>query len=485
MTDFYDGLTIRTLATPGLGDRSYLAIADGWAIAVDVQRDLDRVEQILDDEGARLGAVLETHLHNDYLTGGLVLARRHGAEYIVPEGPKLGYSATRAVDGLTIRRGPLTVRGIDAPGHTDAHTVYSVHIDDGAPQAAFTGGSLLLGATGRSDLLGTDRFDTLARQQYWSVRRLARLLGGDARILPTHGFGSFCAAGALTASADTVAAQLAVNPAYLLSEDEFVADMRDRLGDYPTYYAFMGAWNTGGVRTADMPSVPAVDASALTQWDGPGRLVVDVRARRRWSDGHVPGSVSIDAAGPVATWLGWIAPIDTSVVLVAETPEQRDGAARELHRIGFDDIAGAYVSRDLAGVDDVRPALRATFSGLAKAFSDSADPLVLDVRETAEWRTGHVAGAIHVPAHDIAATFDGALPRETPWVYCAAGLRSTIATSQLLRLGVEAVAVDDAIDRAAAAGVPWCDGVACSDYLCTSALAAPAAAGSALASVGV
>lgn len=220
-----NGVIIHTLETPSLGDRSYLAIHDGWAVAVDVQRDLDRVESVLHEQRAHLGAVVETHIHNDYLTGGLVLARRYGAEYAVPSGPRLGYSATRVQEGSPIMVGSMTLRAINAPGHTDAHAAYSLHIADGHAAAAFTGGSLLLGATGRTDLLGREYAESLARRQYWSVRRLARILGGDAVVLPTHGFGSFCVAGSSVPSGDTIAEQLDANPAYLLTEDEFVTDL--------------------------------------------------------------------------------------------------------------------------------------------------------------------------------------------------------------------------------------------------------------------
>ncbi|HQF69865.1 MAG TPA: methyltransferase domain-containing protein, partial [Promineifilum sp.] len=117
-------------------------------------------------------------------------------------------------------------RSIATPGHTDAHAAFSVHVEDGSAAYAFTGGSLLLGATGRSDLLGRDKAEGLARQQHWSVRRMARLLAPETRIMPTHGFGSFCVAGSPVSSGDTVADQLSVNPAYLLGERVAVARRR-------------------------------------------------------------------------------------------------------------------------------------------------------------------------------------------------------------------------------------------------------------------
>jgi glyoxylase-like metal-dependent hydrolase (beta-lactamase superfamily II)/rhodanese-related sulfurtransferase len=473
----HSDLGIRTIATPGLGDRSYVVIHEGWAVAIDVQRDIARIEDLLRDERAQLGAVLETHLHNDYLTGGLALSRRHGAEYVVPAGPRLGYSATRAVDGLPITVGALTLRTIDSPGHTDAHSAYALSIEGGPVTHAFTGGSLLLGATGRSDLLGTDLAEGLARKQYWSVRRMARLLGGSARIMPTHGFGSFCVAGSPTPSGETVDEQLSVNPAYLLSEEDFIVESLARCGAYPKYYAFMGPRNAGGVLNNEAP-VPEVGAAVVLDAEDNGVLVVDIRPRAEWAADHVRGSVSVDASGALATWLGWVAPIDRRVVLLAESREAGDDAVTELRRIGFDEIVGVHVATRLDHLPDGNrtSTQRVDFIDLAAELDDGARPVVIDTREDNEWRQGHVAGSIHVAAHAIEAAFADALPLTTPWLYCGAGFRAAIAASILERLGGSAVVIDDAVSRAEQVDVPWCSGEGCSDNLCTRDVAATVSA---------
>lgn len=459
-------LTLHTLSTASLGNRSYLVAADGWAVAVDVQRDIDRVEQIIDGHGLRLGAVLETHVHNDYVSGGLALARRHGAEYVVPHGPALGYSATRVRDADEIVSGPVRVRVLDTPGHTDAHATYAV---GGADRTlAFTGGSLLFGASGRTDLLGEDRAEDLARRQYWSVRRLARLLGGDALVCPTHGFGSLCSPGLPSGHGDTVADQLEHHPAFLLNEDDFVTDLLAQCGPFPTYYRQMAPRNAGGDRHAGrFPYVPRLTGvvDLLCHEDA---LVLDLRPRDRWAAEHLPGSLAIDARVAVATWFGWTSPLDGPVVLVTETQTEADDAVRELHRIGVDDIRGALVTCSLPlGPDDLANTATRSFADLAEEMA-AHEPLVVDVREPHEWRAGHVHGAVHLPAHRIPA--DPILSREAPWVYCAAGFRATIAASLLERAGVGSVVVDDDLTTAPAAGVPWCPGDSCSDELCLADL---------------
>ncbi len=454
-----------TLETPALGDRSYLAVADGWAVAVDVQRDIDRVERLLDARGLRLATVVETHIHNDYVTGGLALARRHRAEYVVPAGPRLAYTATRTEEDVLIPAGPFSLRAVDTPGHTDAHAAYSLSIGDDV--AAFTGGSLLLGGAGRTDLLGSEHAESLARRQYWSIRRLTRLLPAESILYPTHGFGSFCVAGEASGGDAHLFAQMSLNPAFHLSEDEFVEHMLGSLGAYPSYYPSMAPRNVGGPTESDLTAPPPVDADLLVeQVAADDRIqIIDVRTREAYAAAHIPASFHVSTTGPIATWLGWVLPIDTPLALVAETDDEVALAQRELSLIGFDDLRCACVA----------PTTQTTASTTRRTFADLADAdnaLVLDVRERAEWVRGHIPGAVHVPVHELpTADLDSLLtPGAEAWVHCAIGHRAGLAVSLLERRGVAAIWLDDALTNA----VPdLCDDLSCGSQCRTSTHAVP------------
>lgn len=461
-------ISVTTIDTAGLGNRSYVADADGWAVAVDVQRDLDRVEAVLERRGARLAVVVETHVHNDYVTGGPALARRHGARYVVPVGPALRFPADRVLSGEEIQAGPLLLRTIAAPGHTDTHTVYTLHAGHEPADAAFTGGSLLLGGSGRTDLLGIERAEELARQQYWTVRRLARLLPGRARLLPTHGFGSFCLAGeAVPTEGDTLADQLTVNPAYLLDEDSFVADLLSRLGPVPAYFSAMADRNIAGPLAADLAAPPLLTLEQVARLAAAGTWVVDVRPREQYAAAHVPGSISVDAAGALATWTGWVVPRDEPIVLVATDEEQLARAQRELTRIGVDHVAGALLVTTLPLLS--RGSLRRVgFREVARANARPDQPALLDVRNDQEWRTGHVRGARHLPAYDAGTADLSRTGGSNPWVYCGVGFRASVAASLLQRRGLEPVIVDADLLTAAAEGVLWCEASTCPDDRCTA-----------------
>lgn len=460
-----DPVELITLETPGLGNRSYVAIADGWAVAIDVQRDLDRVQEVLVSRGVQLAAVAETHIHNDYVTGGLALARHWDAEYIVPEGPRLSFDARRAGDGESVKAGPVNLRIIDSPGHTDAHSSYSLHVGDAPALAAFTGGSLLLGGTGRTDLLGWDRAPELAVKQYWTARRLARLLPPQARLLPTHGFGSHCLAGdAVKCDTDMLADQLEINPAFLLDEQAFVEDMLNRVGPIPPYFPMMAPRNVAGPKKANLSPPRMLGAATLAQLAEAGETVIDVRTRGTYGEGHLPGSLSIDAAGSVATWTGWVADVDAPIAVVAEDLEQLAYVQRELSRIGVDQLVGAHIGPLHDADVELATSQITDFRTVSRIVRSRKPVSFVDVRDCAEWAKGHIRGAVHAPVYEVV---DTQLP-ENPYLYCGIGFRASIASSLLARQGVDSIIIDDSIARARKT-LPWCESDECTDGRCAYA----------------
>ena len=163
-------MQIDVISTEELGDRSYVVSDGTTAVVVDPQRDLDRVEAVLERLGVTCGLVVETHIHNDYVTGGFELARRHGCPYVVSADDEVAFERHAVRDGETLTAGGLTVRALSTPGHTDTHLAYVVTdaAQDGTP-AVFTGGSLLYGSVGRTDLVDVDRTDELTRAQFHSA----------------------------------------------------------------------------------------------------------------------------------------------------------------------------------------------------------------------------------------------------------------------------------------------------------------------------
>ena len=219
---------ITTIETPSLGDRSYLVTDGTVALVVDPQRDIDRVLALTGSRGIAVTHVFETHIHNDYLTGGLALARATGAAYHVNAADEVAFDRVPVADGDEVDVGAsMRVRVIATPGHTFTHLAYALEdTATGEVVAVFTGGSLLHGSTGRPDLLGAEHAPALAAAQHASARRLAATLPGQAVVYPTHGFGSFCAATLPGADGFTIGEERHANPALTLDEDSYVTDRK-------------------------------------------------------------------------------------------------------------------------------------------------------------------------------------------------------------------------------------------------------------------
>jgi hydroxyacylglutathione hydrolase len=432
-----------TIETPSLGDRSYLLVEGGAAAAVDPQRDIDRILVILETRGLRLTHVFETHIHNDYVTGGLELARRTGAEYVLSAEEDVAYERTGAHDGDEFTVGGLVVRALHTPGHTPTHLSYVV-VDDGEPAVVFTGGSLLYGTVGRTDLIGAAATDWLTRAQFRSVRRLASELPGHTAVAPTHGFGSFCSSASTSGStASTIDEERTGNLALTVDdEEEFVERLLRGLTAYPRYYAHMAPANRRGPDPVDLSPPEPVDPYELRRRIHAGEWVVDLRSRTAFARGHLAGTLNVEVGTAFVTYLGWTIPWGTPVTLVGDTAGEVAEAQRQMARIGIDRPAGAATGgiEAWAAGGDVRSYRTATLDEMAGAATRSA--VILDVRRDDEWADGHVDGAVHIPLHELEARL-GEIPEGEVWVHCATGYRASIAASMLDRAGRRVVLVDD------------------------------------------
>ncbi|MCB5273059.1 putative polyketide biosynthesis zinc-dependent hydrolase BaeB [Arthrobacter sp. SO5] len=444
-------MEVIVIETPQLGDRSYLVHDGAVALVIDPQRDTDRVEAAARDAGVTITHVAETHIHNDYVSGGLELAKAHGASYLVNAADPVTFERTPITDGQRVRVGSLTVRAVATPGHT--HTHLSFIVDDGGQQAVFSGGSLLYGSVGRTDLVAAADTIGLTHDQYASVRRLVREAAQDAALFPTHGFGSFCSSGpASGAGSSTIGEQLTANHAITDPDEEhFVQELIANLTAYPSYYAHMGVGNLQGPGPARLAVPESLDAAELTRRLTAGEWVVDLRHRVAFASSHLNGSVSFEYGNSFSTYLGWVLPWAEPLTLVGSRQDV-ENAIRDLSRIGVDspDAAVGTDPRQLAPGAAAAAYPRVGWDGLlaGRAPADT----VLDVRRADEFAVSRVAGAVNIPLHELLRRLDE-VPAGKLWVHCHSGYRAGIGTSLLQRAGRDVAHVDARFDEAEAAGV--------------------------------
>ncbi|EFE71520.1 beta-lactamase domain-containing protein [Streptomyces viridosporus ATCC 14672] len=447
---------VDTIEVPGLGNRSYLAGGERTAVVVDPPRDIDRMVEAAARRGVRISHVVETHLHNDYVTGGPELARVTGAAYLVPAGARVRFERVPVHDGdrTDVDTGAgLVLRALATPGHTPHHTSYVLE-ENGTAVAVFTGGSLLIGTVGRPDLVEPRLTEHLARAQHASAHRLAAELPEETAVLPTHGLVDFCSSTQAEGSGTTIGEEKASNEALTRDVDTFVADLLTGLDDIPAYYTHMGPVNATGPAPVDLTPPAVADAEEIAARLAAGEWVVDLRNRVAFAEGHVSGSFNFEAEGQLATYLAWLIPWGKPVTLLAESPDQLAAAQRELVRVGIDRPAAAATGGPADWVrEGEEPASfpRATFADLAdRRPADGV--VVLDVRRDAERAGGYVEGSVHIPVHTLHRRLDE-VPDGEVWVHCAGGMRAAIAASLLDAAGRDVVAVDDSFDAAGRAGL--------------------------------
>ena len=434
-------------ATPSLGDQSYLVVSGDEGALIDPQLDIDRFEQWLAKTGTVLRWVLETHVHNDYVSGGKVLAERHGATYVLPIDSDATFDHSPIRDGESLAIGQCAIRAMHTPGHTPHHMSYVLESPGIAGAGAgalavFTGGSMLVGAVGRSDLLGPKLTEQLARAQYRSVNKMANELPDPTIVGPTHGAGSFCSATPVgDTKISTIALEKTHNPALTANdEDSFVTEQLAGYALFPSYYAHMGPLNREGKASAEPISLSKLAPHQVTDAAATA-TVVDLRSGGSFAAGHIPGSVNVPMSVDAGAYIGWALPWKTELVLVSDRPSDIENIRVQLHRIGIRSIVGVVDDGLKSWLAEGRPVASyrtATFREMAEESPNS----IVDARDPLETRISALPGVVNIHFSRIADELGHVRPG-TVWVHCQSGYRAAIAASLLARADREVVLVDD------------------------------------------
>ena len=249
------------------------------------------------------------------------------------------------------------------PGHTPDHHAYVLY-RDGSPHALFSGGSLMVGAVGRTDLCGPELAEPMARAMFRSLHDKLLVLPDDLPVYPTHGAGSFCSAPASSERTTTIGRERERDPLLAIrDEDEFVEQLLAGLGTFPTYFARLPELNRRGPRPYDaVPELERLDLSAfrqeLTRGRGRDRCSTDRGVRRD----HVPGSLS-NALRPVfASWLGWLIDPDEDLLFILDDDQDRTDLVRQCLDVGLErlvgELDGGIAAWTAAGLPTTRTASR-------------------------------------------------------------------------------------------------------------------------------
>lgn len=434
---------------PELGNRAYLVHDDAVALVIDAPRDCRPLELAARSAGVQIVAVADTHVHHDYVSGALPLAARHGAEHWLAAEERVQFDRVSIRGGDIFDIGRLHVQVLATPGHTLHHQSFLVSDPRTGARAVFSGGSLLHGTVGRTDLVDPLLSRMMGRAQWESARQLGAL-DADVTLHPTHGFGGLSPATTVTAAAQgTIGDERSHNPVFSTQRDRFVDELVGGLGPVPSYYRQLGRLNRAGAGAAAPFPPVEITENAVHDAIRRGSWVIDLRPRGTFARAHLTGSINIEAGPLFAQYAAWLAPWGGGVVLLSDSADDLASGTHDLAQLGVQVRATHVLGPASTWFDshDYRVADWATYSRSVRGS------VTLDVRLVADYREAHLPESFHIPLHEL----EGAasrLPAGHVWVHCRSGFRAAIAASLLARAGRDVVLVTDDWEKAEDIGLP-------------------------------
>lgn len=420
-----------TLSFPSLGNNSYIIESQKEALIVDPNRNIEAIVAILDREGIAVKGVIDSHIHNDYTSGGFSLSQSLGVSYYLPKVPNLQFSCKNYEEASPIDFGEMSLIPLETPGHTWEHHAFLLSTpNEHATQnlAAFTGGSWLAGGAGRSDLVDSRDTLRLAELQWESIRRIRSMLSPNSRILPTHGNGSYCVSGkSITEPRPTVLSESSSNPVFTYSLEEWL----DRVGlesrPIPKYFPQMAPRNLQGV----MRFIPKLPQSIsypdlLTLAGDSSAQVVDIRRSEVAMESLIAGAFRLSVSAPVfTTWFGWLIPEDKDIYL-AGGEEEVVAALHLLAQIGREQVAGYSPPPPKEITSTRKKSTRVLPSFSSSILSSNAN--IIDLRHPIERKNGHLRGSFGMPLEGLGGNLLE-LDEKPLFVHCSGGFRAAAATS--------------------------------------------------------
>jgi glyoxylase-like metal-dependent hydrolase (beta-lactamase superfamily II)/rhodanese-related sulfurtransferase len=416
----------------GIGHSSYLVdLGDGTALTVDPRRIPERELAEAASRGLTIAFTADTHSHADFVSGSPELVAR-GATFLAPARGGLVTPHHGLDDGDCVTIGRFVLEAVATPGHTPDHLSYLLQTPEGAPLALFSGGSLMVGTVGRTDLLGTEHAEELAHQQFHSLHDRIMTLPDELAVYPTHGAGSFCSATGGGDRVTTIGEERVSNP-LLQARDEadFVAELLAGFGSFPPFFRRLPELNRIGPPVyGAMPALALLELDEVRAAMERGAQLVDARPMHRYAAGHIPGSLSIELRSVFATWVGWLVDADRPVVFVLDDDQDRHELVRQCLTVGVESITG-----ELAGGFASWVAARLPIASIELVEPGALDdPTMVDVRQREEFVTGHVPGAHNIELGALAETSELAPGRVA--VMCGHGERAMTGASVLERAGL-------------------------------------------------
>lgn len=439
---------IQQLYTGCISEAAYYIESNGIAAVVDPLRDIDAYLQLANERKATIRYIFETHFHADFVSGHLDLATATGATIVYGPGTVTKFPVHVAKDGETFSIGRLKVQVLHTPGHTLESSCYLLKDETGKDHAVFTGDTLFVGDVGRPDLAQKAdeiTMNDLAGMLYESLQQKIMPLANDVIVYPAHGAGSSCGKNLGDETYSTIGEQKQTN--YALqpqTKESFIAAVTEGLAAPPQYFPINAMINKEGYESLDAVLEKGMQALGVDAFKSKAKeedvIVLDTRPAPVFTQGFVPGSISIGLEGRFAEWAGSLLPFDKPLLLITEIGQERETIVR-LARVGFEKmeghLAGGYEAWVAAG-EKIDMIIDVEADELAMDLPFDQNLVIVDVRKVPEYADGHIKEALNIPLEDLTdpASMANLDDNHNIYVHCAGGYRSVIASSLIKRQGI-------------------------------------------------
>jgi len=439
---------IKQLYTGCISEAAYYIESDGIAAIIDPLRDIEEYLELANERKASIKYIFETHFHADFVSGHLDLAAATGATIVYGPDTVTKLPVHVAKDGELFELGKVKIEVLHTPGHTLESSCFLLKDENGKDYAVFTGDTLFIGDVGRPDLAQKANeitMEDLAGMMYESLQKKIMVLADDVIVYPGHGAGSSCGKNLGPETQSTIGGQKATNYALQqLTKQDFITAVTEGLTAPPQYFPINARINKEGYESLDVVLKKSLTPLSIAAFKAKATednvIILDTRLSNVFTQGFVPGSISIGLDGRFAEWAGSLLPFDKTLLLVTEKGKERETIIR-LARVGYDKIEG-YLEGGyeawLAAGEKIDMVVDVEADELAMDIPFDPKLLIVDVRKPTEFAEGHVKDAVNIPLIDLADPASMANLEDTDniYVHCAAGYRSVIACSLIKRQGI-------------------------------------------------
>lgn len=430
----------------GIAHSSYLLGGTTSCAVIDPRRDVQIYINAAKDMGMEITHILETHLHADFISGHLELAKKTGATIYAPRAGRCAFKHVAIAEGDAFEIEDMKITVLQTPGHTPEHISYVVidHSRGNEPVAVFCGDTLFVGDVGRPDLF-PDIAPRLASQLYDSLHKKLLTLPAFCEVYPAHGAGSLCGRAMGAKRTSTIGYEKKYNAALQITDKKkFIASLTTNMPPAPDHFSRCSAVNGRGPALVEkLPVIAALTPAAFhKKLCSKNTLVLDIRPYASFAGQHIPGAYHIDFQMNLATFAGWILPPKAVILLVSENPAQAFEAATALRRVGIDNVTGYLEGGMYEWAKAARPLAHIQVLSVQElhAMLRKGTPVtVVDVRSSREFATGHIAGAVNIPVPDLRKRYSELTPGYPVAVICNTGHRSSLGTSLLKQKGIRQI----------------------------------------------